>query len=549
MSGSPAMRNVMAGLWVLALLSCFTLLSGCGPENLTRTTYVVKQGGTAVGDQTVWVEKLDGAVKYYSTERRPYLEYQTTTYRSLESTSDMKTLKKYVSKTRVPGASYSTTIGKITQPDAPPHYYYLDDRLQTFEYLPRIPVGRGFLPLEMDSSCLLQAAADKFLAARLQEARAMAVVPSRSPLPREVFFQKTGADSFRMSGEGLGEVTVTCDRRGLIESVTGIKGGLEISKGSVRLPPSRPFETGPAGYTVRRVTVKTPDRVSAEEFMSLSGRLYLPRGKKKPYRGVVLAGDWGPQDYTGGGFLSQFASHLAAEGMAVLCCDRRGVPDSGGSYARYTLESYASDIDSQVQYMALRDDIDGDRIALLGYGEGGIAAVAVASSNPYISDCVLMATPAVRIFPELEGQVVEREAARGVLLEQEAANRLRNIKALTEVLDMTSENVVQLEGKQLFLGWMRSQAGNDLAEKLARLDDDVLVVQGTGDEVVPPDQARSIMAVLEARGRGRQRLALFEGLGHSFGRFNDEAESRPFRAHPVVDPEVLRTVSGWLKKH
>jgi uncharacterized protein len=89
----------------------------------------------------------------------------------------------------------------------------------------------------------------------------------------------------------------------------------------------------------------------------------------------------------------QIAEHLATRGIAVLRVDDRGV---GGSTGRESLESTttsgcAEDTRAQIAFLRARRDIDPERIALMGHGEGGSIAPMVAASDPLVRSVVLMA--------------------------------------------------------------------------------------------------------------------------------------------------------------
>jgi pimeloyl-ACP methyl ester carboxylesterase len=524
-----------------ALLAAPAVWSGCGQARPGRVTYVVKQGGrggTTIGSQEVLWRVKDGLSEFTSVERRPYRVYDTTVYRKLTVSAGGKGLQGYYSNVRVPGASYRTYL--TSENDG---YSYLADDLQTFNYVPNVSSPGGLLPFESDSACLMQALADRFFAAKTPEATTFVLIPSRSSVVRQIVVKKEGENGLKVTSEGMSAVTMKFDGAGVLTEAEGA--GIFIERGRAGNLASKPFSPLSASQEIVEVRVQTPQRLSGGERLELAGSLYLPSGKK-PYKAVVLAGEFGPQDRTGGGFLSQLADRLADRGMAVLVCDRRGVPQSQGSYATYTLDSYTSDLNAEVDYLVLRSDIDIGRISLIGYGEGGVAASRVAAANPYVSSLVLMATPAVPLFPDLRLMQVNQAARAGLILPAEAEAAELNINNLTRLLEVESADVMTIDNHLLFLKWMRSQETGDVPGSAGSLEIPVLVVQGSDDELVPAEQAQQIMRSLEARRGGRQELALFQGLGHDFGPFISEGKSVPYRAHPRVDRSVLDKVSGWL---
>ena len=172
----------------------------------------------------------------------------------------------------------------------------------------------------------------------------------------------------------------------------------------------------------------------------------------------------------------------------------------------------------------------------------------VAASNPYVSSLVLMATPSMPLFPDLALSQVELAESAGLLQPAEAAAARIRIETEIRLLNETSGNTLELGGRELFLGWMRSEAANDPLTSIGSLEIPVLVAQGGRDARVPADQATAILNTLNARGNSTQKLALFEKLGHTFGTMFSEGATAPYRAHPEIDPEVLNVVSNWLKE-
>jgi pimeloyl-ACP methyl ester carboxylesterase len=532
-----------AAIYLFAVLvAALAFAAGCGGGRPGEVSYTVRQGGRngiVVGAQAVRYHQKGGRLEYGGVERRPYQVEPTTTYRRLTVSPDRSKLEGYWSSRRVPGAPFHTYINHPGD-----LYSYLDDRLQTFDYASPSASSGGNLPFEPDSACLMQALADKFFAAKVEQATALVIVPSRSSVVQPVYIRREGKAGLKVTGEGIGDVDMKFDGAGVLEEATG--GGVFIRKGRAGAMSSRPFQPQGRAREIMEVRVPTPDRIPGGERLELAGSLYIPQGKR-PHRAVVLAGDFGPRDRTGGGFLSQVAERLAGDGMVVLTCDKRGIPKSQGTYATYTRETAAADLNAQVDYLTLRGDIDIGHIAIVGYGEGGQLASQVAASNPYVSSLVMMAAPSVPLFPDLTLlQARTAEAAGAMRPAEEEAVELRVSNQLN-LLGQVPGDYVKLGGHELFLGWMRSQATADPLASAGALAIDVLVVQGGRDAVVLPEQARQTMRALEVRSRGTQELALFEGLGHDFGPMLLEGASVPYRAHPQVDRAVLDKVSGWLK--
>ena len=79
----------------------------------------------------------------------------------------------------------------------------------------------------------------------------------------------------------------------------------------------------------------------------------------------------------------EIAEFLAKHNVATVRYDKRGVGSSGGNYRETGLHDNASDALAAIGYLKTRDDIQPDRIFLLGPSEGAvIAAKAMRTGMP-----------------------------------------------------------------------------------------------------------------------------------------------------------------------
>lgn len=515
---------------------------GCAGGMVDENAYVVKQGGKVVGSQKVRIEETTDAIIYSATESRPFAEFETDYTRKLTVTRDLKQIKGYTSSRKVPGATYPTKIVPSKEGDG---YSFFANALQTFDYLPLLAQGTSVIIFEPDSACLAQALLDRFLAAEVTQANANLVIPSRGPVVIPTNVERRAKDAMHLAGPGLGELDIEFEKNSFVRAVKW--GDIVVQKGGGSVPASSDFAPSVQASRVSEVRVVTPEKLANGDRIELAGSLYFPGGAKKPYKSVILTGDYGPLDRTGTGFMSQIADHLAGQGFAVLTCDRRGIPESKGSYAGHTRDTLLSDINSQVDYLVNRDDMDPKAITLLGWGEGGLLSASAAAANPYVSRLVLMATPSVTLFPDLAKIDTQAMVASGELIDVEGVYYQGLVDGLVGLVSSTTENTAQVGDNKVFMGWMRSWMQATPAADFAALKVPVLVMQGTTDTRVPADQAAAVMAALQARPGGKQKLETFDGLGHGFGKELTQAESSPKRQHPVVEKKVLDALSAWLQ--
>jgi len=126
----------------------------------------------------------------------------------------------------------------------------------------------------------------------------------------------------------------------------------------------------------------------------LAGTLTLPQ-KEGNFPAVILITGSGPQnrneEMRGHKPFLILADHLTRNGIAVLRFDDRGTAESTGIYKGATTLDFADDVESTIQYLQTRSEIDKNHIGLAGHSEGGIIAPLVAAINDDVDFIVLMA--------------------------------------------------------------------------------------------------------------------------------------------------------------
>lgn len=80
----------------------------------------------------------------------------------------------------------------------------------------------------------------------------------------------------------------------------------------------------------------------------------------------------------------RFARALTPRGFAVLAFDYRGFGLSEGERGRLVPQDWVEDVRAAVDRLGVADDVDADRIGLIGWGLGGGVVVAEASDDPRV---------------------------------------------------------------------------------------------------------------------------------------------------------------------
>jgi uncharacterized protein len=232
----------------------------------------------------------------------------------------------------------------------------------------------------------------------------------------------------------------------------------------------------------------------------------------------------------------QIAESLAACGVATLRVDDRGVGGSTGDANAATAEDTAADGAAALAFLRARPEVDARRVGLIGHSYGGEIAPMVAAADAKVAAVVLLAGPA-RSFREtmryqhryrIENDASIAPADRERALAKAMVEQDANVKASAEA-------------------WRRSIQDRDPLPTARRLRMPVLILQGSTDRAVQPEDAVLLERAIREGGNRRVERRLFSGVNHHFQR--DPIGAREGYDHlPTQDlaPEVLDTLCTWL---
>ncbi|MBB47592.1 MAG: hypothetical protein CMJ33_03425 [Phycisphaerae bacterium] len=324
-------------------------------------------------------------------------------------------------------------------------------------------------------------------------------------------------------------------------------------------------------------------RIPHQDGHVLAGELMLPQGVARPPVVVFITGS-GPQDrdetLMGHQPFLVIADHLARNGIASLRCDDRGVGDSTGDFSEGLTVDFATDVTTQVEWLATRQDIDSSAIVLVGHSEGGLIAPIAAVSDRRIAFIVLMAGTGVDGAEILSSQTRRISEVQGYSEETLVPMMAAHRALMTLVQDGASDNDIKdgyrtllevqlqaahdegfMDDGQLAEGleslddaapvfltpWMRAFIELDPDEYLRRVQCPVLALNGSNDvqvimELNLPAIERSIL-----EGGGRVTTISYPGLNHLFQKSDTGAISEYAEIDTTFEPVVLDDITRWIK--
>jgi len=353
---------------------------------------------------------------------------------------------------------------------------------------------------------------------------------------------------FRVVVAGMVSLDLTCDER------------LRILNESI---PAQNMEVVRAGYEAFRSPPNIPDvhsdtfhslevAVPSTEAVTLAGTLTLPKKAAAKYPAVVLISGSGPQDREENTppalnlYLFRYiANALAAEGLAVLRCDDRGVGKSTGNFRKGTLKDFIADARAQVAFLRGRDDIDPRRIAVLGHSEGGCIASILAAEDRDVAACVILASSSKPLDALLIEQL-EYQASNEDFPESVRAT-IRDLMAPTrQVIADAKAGKDSSTALPYNLDWLRQHFTHDPLATITKVKCPVLILQGEKDVLVPPYHAKALDKALADAGNRDHRVVVFPNLTHLFTQYPyHNPDYKPEKANEL-SPAMLDTLRAWM---
>jgi hypothetical protein len=262
-------------------------------------------------------------------------------------------------------------------------------------------------------------------------------------------------------------------------------------------------------------------------------------------------------------FFKEVAHKLAQEGIAGFRYDKRGVGESEGDLSKAGMRDLVNDARAALRLLKSREEIDPQRVFVLGHSEGGILAPLLASEGG-VAGLILVAAPAqpldrvlleqARRIPEAMGvppEGVEAQVRRTrqfieFVRETEGGEAL-SPEELRERFPWLTEEMLETY-KSLSLKWFREHFRHNPLRAVRFVRAPVLILHGEKDLQVAPYHAERLAEALHKAGNPDVTVRVLPDLNHLLRR-HPEAPSVAYRhLDEPVDERVLRLITDWVKE-
>jgi len=307
----------------------------------------------------------------------------------------------------------------------------------------------------------------------------------------------------------------------------------------------------------------------------LAGTLTIPKGDG-PFPAVILISGSGAQDRDESSFGHKpflvIADYLTRNGISVFRYDDRGVGKSSGDHLQATTEINSEDVIAAFRFLQSRNELNPNKIGLIGHSEGSIIAAIAANKSSHIAYIVLLGAPGLSIEENLYLQNAMIRRAEGIsddiieqynslqrsvfsIIKEElndsiASEKLRAAYTFNryQFLSMEQKNSIDERINSLLLTpYFRDIIKCNPAEILKKVQCPVLAIAGEKDLQAPSKQNLSeIDKALKSGNNKNYKLFELPEINHMMQTCRKGTISEYPEIEETVSPLVLKIISEWI---
>lgn len=289
----------------------------------------------------------------------------------------------------------------------------------------------------------------------------------------------------------------------------------------------------------------------------LAGTLTLP-GSQSEFPGVILVLGSGQVDRDENAkklpinAFKEIADHLAANGIATLRYDKRGVGASGGSFWESGFYDNVADARAAIHYLRMHENICIDQVFVLGHSEGAVIAARLAAIDPELAGAILLAGTAQsgeEVLQWQSNQVIKSmHGLNGFLIKALHIDVQKAQRKQLEKIKKTKKDWVRVQWiAKINAKWLREFMAYNPADDMPKIRIPVIAITGTKDIQVDPGDLEKMATLIHSDFESHK----IQNLTHVLRSDPDEPSiaAYPRLVQNPVDLRVLNIVTNWLERH
>lgn len=327
---------------------------------------------------------------------------------------------------------------------------------------------------------------------------------------------------------------------------------------------------------------------SADKLLKYGATITIPEGSG-PFPAAVLITGSGQQDrdetLAGHKPFAVIADNLSRNGYIVLRVDDRGIGKTTGKFSKATSADFANDVNTSLNYLLSRTEVDKKKVGLIGHSEGGMIAPMVASERKDINFIILLAGPGIKIIDLMAEQneavaissgisnsagknlneifktivtaiINAPDSKTGIQQAQQEAEKWAATQdtSLLKELDIATpdkrKTYVLNMALQIGTPWFKYFIQFDPAPYLKKLRCKVLALNGEKDiQVLPESNLAGITSSLKKSKARKVVIKKMPGLNHLFQACSKCTVEEYAELEETFSPVALQEMVNWLNKN
>lgn len=283
----------------------------------------------------------------------------------------------------------------------------------------------------------------------------------------------------------------------------------------------------------------------------LDGKLTLPANVEKPPVVILVQGSGqSDMDETIGAQSNKpfrdIAQGLAEHGIASIRYNKRFYQYADKATQTMTInDEVLSDVSYAIQFALDHEQLDSERVFIIGHSLGGMLAPKIATDNEAVVGIVSLAGSPRKLEDIILDQAKDALEAQTTLSQEDKTYAIQQYEeAVAQVKNLGSDNL-----EEAILGvagyYWKSLNEIDTPALVKQLDIPMLFLQGSDDfQVYPEIDFMEWKTIL--KGKENVEFKIYEGLNHLFMTSNGLRDVTEYDIKSSVDANVIDDIAEWI---